>query len=283
MAFLQPLAASLLPSSLARRTVHVELTPTLSIGVQEINDWDWWEEQSLDESANPYGAKLWPAAVAVAREIAQLPLEGKSVLELGCGNGLCSLAAAASGAASVLATDLSADALGLTADAAKAAQLPVATAELDLGGPEPLPPADLVVAADLLYDEALAALVAARVAEAMRRGSAVLVGSDLQRGPRHGFLAKLRELAPPRGADEPPLAFDDSVRVALPAVGWKEKRIGMLRLNAMRAGPIAMCESDDDPAPAADEMAPKDYAMFAGTIGGFLAIWYAIGFVFGGS
>jgi hypothetical protein len=57
----------------------------------------------------------------------------------------------------------------------------------------------------------------------------------------------------------------------------------MLRLNAMRAGPIAMCESDDDPAPAADEMAPKDYAMFAGTIGGFLAIWYAIGFVFGGS
>ena len=154
----------------------------------------------------------------MAREIAQLPLEGKSVLELGCGNGLCSLAAAASGAASVLATDLSADALGLTADAAKAAQLPVATAELDLGGPEPLPPADLVVAADLLYDEALAALVAARVAEAMRRGSTVLVGSDLQRGPRHGFLAKLRELAPPRGADEPPLAFDDSVRVALPAV-----------------------------------------------------------------
>ena len=118
--YLNPLAASLLPSSLARRTVQVELTPTLSIGVQEVADWSWWDEQSLDESANPYGAKLWPAAVAVAREIAQLPLEGKSVLELGCGNGLCSLAAAASGAASVLATDLSADALGLTADAAKA-------------------------------------------------------------------------------------------------------------------------------------------------------------------
>ena len=49
----------------------------------------------------------------------------------------------------------------------------------------------------------------------------------------------------------------------------------------MRAGPVAMCEPADD-APA-DEMAPKDYAMFAGTIGGFLAIWYAIGFVFGGS
>ena len=57
----------------------------------------------------------------------------------------------------------------------------------------------------------------------------------------------------------------------------------MLRLNAMRAGPIAMCESDDDPRRRRDEMAPKDYAMFAGTIGGFLAIWYAIGFVFGGS
>ena len=68
MAFLQPLAASLLPSSLARRTVHVELTPDLSISVHEIADWSWWEEQSLDECANPYGAKLWPAAVAVARE-----------------------------------------------------------------------------------------------------------------------------------------------------------------------------------------------------------------------
>jgi predicted nicotinamide N-methyase len=243
LALLAQPAAALLPRSLARRTVQVELTPSLRVGVVEIADWSWWDEQSVDERANPYGAKLWPAAVAVAREVALLPpgaLDGKTVLELGCGNGLCSLTAAASGAASVLATDLSEDALGLTAEAASAADLPVLTSRFDLGGPEPLPAADLVIAADLCYDEQLAAALAVRVAQAVRRGSWVLVGSDLQRGPRHGFLRKLRELVPPPSGGLAELAFDDSARVALQQVGWKEKRIGMLRLNV----PVALQVSE---------------------------------------
>ena len=132
-----------------------------TIGVVEVADWGaWWEEKSKDDNSNPHGAKLWPAAVAVARYVSSLPIQGKTVLELGCGNGLCSLAAAQAGATSVIATDLSADALGLTDEACAINDVKSVTTQiLDLGGKEPLPAADVVVCADLLYDDDLAALL----------------------------------------------------------------------------------------------------------------------------
>ena len=221
---------ALLPSSLARRTVEVSLNEKTTIGVVEVADWAWWEEKSKDDNSNPHGAKLWPAAVAVARYINSLPLQGKTVLELGCGNGLCSLAAAQAGATSVIATDLSADALGLTDEACAINDVKSVTTQiLDLGGKESLPAADVVVCADLLYDDDLAALVAKRAVEASQRGSWVIIGTDLKRGPRLTFLKKLKELHP--GSEES-FTFDDCHSVALKAVGWKEKTVGMLQLNA---------------------------------------------------
>lgn len=228
-------APALLPSSLARRTVNVPLSSSLSIGVIEIADWKWWEEQSIGQDAkNPHGAKLWPAAVAISQRLTMLPhgtLHGKTVLELGCGNGLCSLAAAAAGAESVIASDLSVDALGLTSEAAKAAKLTVETRVFDLDGKEPLPDADLVICADLLYDDRLAALVAVRVVEARQRGSWVLV-ADPRRGPRETFLKKMKELTPPT---EPLALFDESRKVRLPQVGWKEKGVEIMSLHSPHA------------------------------------------------
>jgi len=52
----------------------------------------------------PYGVVLWPAAIALAHEIATRPLAGKRILELGAGTGLPGIVAAALGA-QVVQTD----------------------------------------------------------------------------------------------------------------------------------------------------------------------------------
>jgi hypothetical protein len=68
-------------------------------------------EEDVDETANtlhagdPYGAVLWPAASAVAAHLLQSPQPLTSVLELGAGTGLVSIAAKLSGAHTVIATD----------------------------------------------------------------------------------------------------------------------------------------------------------------------------------
>lgn len=46
----------------------------------------------------PYGIVLWPAAIALAHEIASRPFAGKRVLELGAGTGLPGIVAASLGA-----------------------------------------------------------------------------------------------------------------------------------------------------------------------------------------
>jgi methyltransferase-like protein 23 len=49
-------------------------------------------------SKRPYGVVLWPAAIALAHEIASRALAGKRILELGAGTGLPGIVAAAGGA-----------------------------------------------------------------------------------------------------------------------------------------------------------------------------------------
>ena len=65
------------------------------------------EDTYLDDpERGPYGVALWPAALALAHEVATRPEEfrGKSVLELGAGTGLPGIVAASLGA-SVVQTD----------------------------------------------------------------------------------------------------------------------------------------------------------------------------------
>ncbi len=77
-------------------------------------------EALLDEEAFdrdeflPYWAELWPSSLALARMIAGRSLRGARTLELGCGLGLPSIAAALAGGR-VLATDWSPEAVAMTA------------------------------------------------------------------------------------------------------------------------------------------------------------------------
>ena len=72
------------------------------------------EESFEHEEFLPYWAELWASAVALAHDVAMRSLRGKRTLELGCGLGLPSIAAARAGGR-VLATDWSPDAVRATA------------------------------------------------------------------------------------------------------------------------------------------------------------------------
>jgi predicted nicotinamide N-methyase len=102
----------------------------------------------------PYWAVLWRSGVALARELDGEALEGRRVVELGCGLALPSIAAARAGA-SVLATDVCDEALRLSERNARANGVSVETAAVDWTEPAELirrAPFDLVLAADVLYE-----------------------------------------------------------------------------------------------------------------------------------
>lgn len=106
------------------------------------------------EELLPYWAQLWPSAIALARAAAAARPAGRRVVELGCGLGLPSIAAALEGA-SVLATDWSADAVAFAAANASRNHARVRTAVCAWSDPGPLvgeSPWDLVLAADVLYE-----------------------------------------------------------------------------------------------------------------------------------
>jgi predicted nicotinamide N-methyase len=114
------------------------------------------EDDYARDERLPYWAELWPSARVLAGAIAAGRPAGRRVLELGCGVGLPAVVAALAGA-QVLATDWYAEALAFTRANAAAAGARLETILLDWGRPAPellaRAPFDLVVGADLLYEE----------------------------------------------------------------------------------------------------------------------------------
>jgi predicted nicotinamide N-methyase len=117
-------------------------------------------EALLDEHAFeheeylPYWAELWPSAVALARAVGSRALHGARTLELGCGLGLPSIAAALAGGR-VLATDWSTEAIAMTAANAERNGATLETLVCSWTAPEPLverAPYDLILASDVLYE-----------------------------------------------------------------------------------------------------------------------------------
>jgi predicted nicotinamide N-methyase len=112
------------------------------------------EARFAEKEFMPYWAELWASGVALASAVAERDLRGMRVLELGCGLGLPSVAAALSGA-STLATDWAPEALDVTRRNAALNHVLVETLLVDWSAPEPLlerAPFGLVLCADLLYE-----------------------------------------------------------------------------------------------------------------------------------
>ena len=71
------------------------------------------EEDFVKDERLPYWADIWPSAIILAAKLLELDGAGATALELGCGAGLCTIAATSAGF-DVLATDYYEDALDFT-------------------------------------------------------------------------------------------------------------------------------------------------------------------------
>jgi len=112
------------------------------------------EEAYVQDEFLPYWAELWASSVELARDISRRSLRGAPVLELGCGLGLPSIAAALAGGR-VLATDWAADAIETTAANAARNGAEVETAVVSWTAPDAIVergPWPLVIASDVLYE-----------------------------------------------------------------------------------------------------------------------------------
>ena len=212
------------------------------------------EESFEHEEFLPYWAELWASAVALAHDVSIRSLRGRRTLELGCGLGLPSIAAARAGGR-VLATDWSPDAVRATAANAERNDVDIETLRCAWGEPDAIvarAPWQLVIASDVLYErrnvDQLLELLPRLVDE---RGLVLL--ADPGRVPSEGFLARapeegwiVRSTAQPAGQaslDSPPAArLDELDRVAAASadgVGGLERGLeqcGGAALPSGRAG-----------------------------------------------
>jgi predicted nicotinamide N-methyase len=164
------------------------------------------EEAFQQEEFLPYWAELWASAVALAHDVSMRALRGKPTLELGCGLGLPSIAAARAGGR-VLATDWSPDAVAATAANAERNGVEVETLRVDWAEPDAIVergPWPLVLASDVLYERRNVAQLLELLPQLVDDTGLVLL-ADPGRVPAERFLREapeqgwsVRSIASPR-------------------------------------------------------------------------------------
>jgi predicted nicotinamide N-methyase len=235
----------------------------LDVCLVEINDASWWQQEN---NVNPFGARLWPPSLALAKFLANYLDEDEhknavtSVVEVGCGTGLISIVAAGCGATAI-ATDVSDVALSLvekgwseTSQRLKKAELPIGNltvCSFDVFSKDPLPfpqhqhqqekqnqsssPSCILVASAVLYDKTLAKAMAQRVMEACNMGAWVILADDdtgLREGGRAIFEAAWQKLLDENTGCNPIQSQWTHETVQQKDVfGWSNKKVQLLHLN----------------------------------------------------
>lgn len=180
------------------------------------------EDDYVMDERLPYWADLWPSAQVLAEEVRTMRLSGLRLLELGCGLGLVSIAAAMAGA-TVTATDYYDDAilfaklnvLDATGRAIETRMVNWVEMPPDLGR------FDVVLASDVLYEHRYASLVANAIVTTLVRGGEAIV-ADPGRIALQGFLDECAERGLVATGDPRPYA-EGEIRqtVTLWKLRWK--------------------------------------------------------------
>ena len=181
---LSPEATALVNQTLGELGAQFDIVRTdMVIGGREVrihhprNADDLIDEQAyVEDERLPYWADVWPSARVLAERVATMPVDDRRFLELGCGAGLVSVAAAIAGF-DVTATDYYDEALRFTA-----LNVLVNTGVLidtRIGDwrrfPHDIGRFELVVASDVLYEQPHAALIAGVLDRTLTaRGSAMI-------------------------------------------------------------------------------------------------------------
>ncbi len=146
----------------------------------------WWARMEAEAGTvltAPFWASAWPGGQAVARYVLDHPdtVAGRRVLDVASGSGLVAIAARLAGATAVTANDIDPYALAAITLNAKANGVVVAARHGDLldGNGEA---ADVVLAGDVFYSQAIARRMWPFLSGAAARGARVLVGDP---GRRH--------------------------------------------------------------------------------------------------
>lgn len=186
----------------------VQVTTDLCVTVWELEKLariveDYWVDEK-DKALDPFGLVSWPGSLVAARELVRHRsiVQDARVLVLGAGCGIEAQAAARLGAASVLATDIHPTTLQLLEYGVAQAEehmTSISTALFDIASTEPLPECDLMVVADVLYNEELTKQVVRRCLEARRRLSPpTILVTDSQRFFEDDLNSGLKSIGQPK-------------------------------------------------------------------------------------
>jgi predicted nicotinamide N-methyase len=166
---------------------------TLRVADDVVALWEALEQEHTGPGSEPpFWAAAWPGGQALARYVLDHPdvVAGRTVLDLGAGSGLVSVAAAMAGAATVIASEV--DPYGRAATVVNAEGNGVGPIAVtgDLLDGEPDPDVDVVLAGDVCYDRAMTERVLPFLGKAWLGGATVFLGDPGRPYlPREGLVA----------------------------------------------------------------------------------------------
>jgi predicted nicotinamide N-methyase len=196
LAALRGTSGDALPPALLDITVQRVALPGGEVFLVRPTDWEQLRhEEGGAGRPVPYWATAWPSGRALAAAVAAAPPPPAArVLELGCGLGLPSIAAARAGAR-VLATDGSTDAVAFAAHALALNELEAEVAHVDWArhgdALASRGPFDVVLAADVLYTKANVDQALRLLPRLLAPGGELRIADPRRAGAR-AFLAAAR-------------------------------------------------------------------------------------------